>query len=174
MGDGSSAKVDNADTGSRSRRRRAASEKLPTRINCRYMYHSFLQQLVEHNAADRADCITMGGIDIWDTVYLADSIWGTFGVQIKIPNFFPLNRSNVISWVADWILVIEPRISCQKRKQWRSLSVNTAIVLGAVSHVHVENASYLNCPNAFTVRAPLFLTAYVRRRGHANVISLPI
>lgn len=23
------------------------------------------------------------------TVYLADSIWGTFGVQIKIPNFFP-------------------------------------------------------------------------------------
>ena len=68
---------------------------------CGYKYRSFLQHLVEHSAADSSHLQTAsswvdGGHStsagdtplsfIWGTVYLADSIWGTFGVQIKIPN----------------------------------------------------------------------------------------
>ena len=77
---------------------RGARKALGARLWCRYtcMYHPFLQHLMEHNAADRADCIKMvdivdvqvirpGPIVIWGTVYLANSIWGTFGVQIKDP-----------------------------------------------------------------------------------------
>lgn len=99
MGDGSSAKVDHADTGSRSRRRCAAIEKLPTH-NCGRDTCIILSAMGWNTALL---IVVDGGrwtygvqvihvttpIIVWGTVYLVDSIWGTFGVQIKIPNIFP-------------------------------------------------------------------------------------
>lgn len=56
---------------------------------------------MEHSAADRSHLQTVhdgGGrwmagdtpLSLFGAVYLADSIWGTFGVQIKIPFFPPI------------------------------------------------------------------------------------
>ena len=91
MGDGSSAKVNHEDTGSTVVARR---QKISRRES---MHHSLLLQhggSLEDSAVDRSHLVDSptrhDPIVIWGaTVYLADGIWGTIGVQINA-------RSNVI------------------------------------------------------------------------------
>jgi hypothetical protein len=79
------------------------------------------------------------------------------------------------------ILVIEPANKVARKGSSQTVAV--ALIVHEhrhcpsepISHVNVENASYLNWPPTRSQPAYLFfLTAYVRCRGHANVISLPI
>lgn len=81
---------------------RGARKALGARLWCRYtcMYHPFLQHLMEHNAADRADYITM--MDIVDVQVIHPGPYRYLGYRVfgqqYLGDIWCANKRSLISF----------------------------------------------------------------------------